>query len=264
MAASKAGAGSGILETILLPKGWGDFLRQLALWVGFVLGYQIARGLSDRGAEEAFRNAHRVVRLEESLGGVGELELQRMALDAGNALVHAVNWTYWLAQFAVVAVGLLWIYLRRNHAYAPLRNTLIVVNTIALVGYVVLPTAPPRLLPGHGFIDTLASSEFLNHGSGIVQLAANPYAAMPSLHAADALIIGVALAAVVRSRVLEVVFLLFPLWVWFSLLATANHFWLDVVAGVVLAVLGAGLAIRLTQALVALPTMEPGVRPHGV
>lgn len=88
--------------------------------------------------------------------------------------------------------------------------------------------------------------EALNHGSGIVELASNQYAAMPSLHAADALIVGVALFALVRRPVPRSLFLLYPLWVWFSLVATANHFWLDVVAGIVLAAIGAAVASLFT------------------
>jgi membrane-associated phospholipid phosphatase len=230
----------------LLPHGWADFLRQVAIWFAFVFGYQIARGLSDRGSAEAFRNARRLISLEERLGGLVELDAQRLVLDGGSGLVHVVNSTYWLSQFAAVGIGLVWIYFRRNYAYLLLRNTLIVTNTLGLIGYVAMPTAPPRLLPGYGFVDTLARSEVLNHGTGLVELVANPYAAMPSLHAADSLIIGVALAVVVRPPLLKALFVLFPLWVWFSLLATANHFWLDIVAGVVFAVLGVAVATRFT------------------
>ena len=64
---------------------------------------------------------------------------------------------------------------------------------------------------------------------------------MPSLHAADSVIVGVALAILVRHRALRVLFLLWPMWVSFSLIATGNHFWLDIVAGILLAGLGAAL-----------------------
>ena len=57
-----------------------------------------------------------------------------------------------------------------------------------------MPTAPPRMFPEHGFVDTLAASSTVNHGSGLIELASNPYAAMPSVHSADALIIGFAMA----------------------------------------------------------------------
>jgi membrane-associated phospholipid phosphatase len=62
---------------------------------------------------------------------------------------------------------------------------------------------------------------------------------MPSLHSADALIVGVGLALLVRSRPARAVWLLWPLAVWFSVLATGNHFWLDLVGGIVVAGIGA-------------------------
>jgi membrane-associated phospholipid phosphatase len=92
------------------------------------------------------------------------------------------------------------------------------------------------MFPSLGFLDTLDSFGGLNHGSGIVNFAANPYAAMPSLHAADALIVGIVLASVVRRWPFKVLWLLWPLWVWFAVMATGNHFWLDVAAGILLAI----------------------------
>jgi membrane-associated phospholipid phosphatase len=103
------------------------------------------------------------------------------------------------------------------------------------VGYVILPTAPPRMFPDLGFADTLSDYGALNHGSGLVQVVANPYAAMPSLHAADALIVGVVLAMVCRTKWLKPLWLLWPCWVWFSVMATGNHFWLDVLGGIFVA-----------------------------
>ena len=91
------------------------------------------------------------------------------------------------------------------------------------------------MFPELGFADTLAQFGGLNHGSGLVELASNPYAAMPSLHSADALLIGVALALLVRSWPLRLAWALWPAWVWFSVMATGNHFWLDIVAGIVVA-----------------------------
>jgi membrane-associated phospholipid phosphatase len=95
-----------------------------------------------------------------------------------------------------------------------------------------------------GFEDTLSEFGGLNHGSGLIELASNPYAAMPSLHAADALIAGIILASVVRRPAFKVLWLVWPLWVWFSVMATANHFWLDVVAGIVLAAATMALVYR--------------------
>ena len=154
---------------------------------------------------------------------------------AATLLMHALNWTYWLSQFAVVGLALLWIYFRRNDAFRGVRDWLIAANLIGLVGYVLMPTAPPRMFPEWGFIDSLADSAALNHGTGFIQLAANPYAAMPSLHGADALIIGISMYGLVKSRWAKVLWLLWPAWVWFAVMATANHFWLDIAAGVAIA-----------------------------
>ena len=109
---------------------------------------------------------------------------------------------------------------------------------IGLFGYVFVPTAPPRLL-GVGFVDT--------HRDGLVNLAANPYAAMPSLHAADALIVGVVLFTVCRNAGgPRPLWALWPAWVCFAVMATGNHFWLDCLAGIGVAILS--MARRLQRA----------------
>ncbi len=219
----------------LLPRGRTDFVRQLVIWFGFVLAYEIARGFADRGSAVADANARSVFDAERDLHALVEPWLQRQVLAAGGFLLHAVNWTYWVSQFAVVGVALFWIYIYRYPAFLRVRDTVIVANTIGLLGYVLVPTAPPRLLPGDDFVDTMASSP-LNHATDVVRLAGNPYAAMPSLHAADALIVGVALALLVRPLWLKVIWLLWPGWVAFALMASGNHFWLDIAVGVALVV----------------------------
>jgi membrane-associated phospholipid phosphatase len=98
------------------------------------------------------------------------------------------------------------------------------------------------MFPTFGVPDTLAEFGGLNHGSGLIQLAANPYAAMPSLHAADALIVGLSMFLVCRRWWSKTIWLLWPAWVWFSVMATGNHFWLDILAGIVVAAI-AGVVI---------------------
>ena len=221
----------------ILPYGRRDLLRQLGIWLGFACGYEVVRALARPSADEGIRNASRIIDVEDRLGGLWELHVQRLALDTGERLLRPVNWTYWVSQFVLVSAVLLWVYLRHHHAYVRLRNTLFAVNTLGLIGYAVLPTAPPRLVPGAGFVDTLAGSS-LSFGSGLVRRLANPYAAMPSLHAADALVIAVVVGPLVGSALLRALVLLWPPWVWFCLLASGNHFWLDVAAGVALAAVG--------------------------
>lgn len=227
----------------VLPRGYADFLRQLAIWFGFLLAYQVARGVADRDAARAFENGLTVLDFERRAGALFELSLQGV-LSSSELLIELTSWTYWLSQFAVLGIALLWVYLRRNEAFLRFRNMILVANTLGLVGYILLPTAPPRMFPDHGFVDTLAAFSSLNHGSAAVELASNPFAAMPSLHAADSLLVGVVMATLVRRPLAKALWLLWPAWVWFTVLATANHFWLDIAAGVLVAALAAALVLR--------------------
>lgn len=223
-----------------LPRGWSDLFRQLAIWLGFIFAYQIARGIADRNPAKAFSNGLGVIDIERHAHALFELSLQRLA-ESSHFLAVLTAWTYWMSQFTVLGLALLWVYLRRNDYFARFRNTVLVANAIGLLGYVLLPTAPPRMFPDFGFVDMLGQLGGLNHGSGVIQLASNQFAAMPSLHAADSLIVGVTLAFVVRRKVFKALWLLWPAWVWFSVMATGNHFWLDIVAGIAVAVLAAGI-----------------------
>jgi membrane-associated phospholipid phosphatase len=206
----------------------------LAIWFGFLAAYQVARGIADRDPPRAFDNGLHVIGIERNAHALIELTLQRV-VDGSQVLATLASWTYWNSEFTVVGLALLWVYLRRNEAFVRFRNTILLANGIGLVGYVLLPTAPPRMFPDLGFVDTLSDFGGLNHGSGLVEVVSNPYAAMPSLHAADALILGLVLFSVCRNRLFKGLWLLWPGWVWFSVMATGNHFWLDVVAGVLVA-----------------------------
>lgn len=227
------------------PRGWKDFALQLGIWFGFLLGYQIVRGIADQDALQAFQNGRLIIDFESRIHALVEVDLQRVVLSGGDWMVQAVNWTYWNSQFTVVGIALLWVYFRRNDAFLRLRNMLLLANMIALVGFVLMPTAPPRFFPEWGFVDTLAESSALNHGSGFVQLASNQFAAMPSIHSADALILGFTMAALVSSRWAKLLWTLWPSWVWFTVMATGNHYWLDVAAGIGLAVISVSIVMAL-------------------
>jgi membrane-associated phospholipid phosphatase len=227
-----------------LPRGWADLGRQLAIWFGFALLYQLARGIADRNPAKAFANGYHVLNIETHVAHrVYELTLQHF-VDQRHVLETAVSWTYWNSEFTVVGLAILWVYLRRHDAFVDFRNSVLLANLIGLLGYVLVPTAPPRLL-GVGFVD--------QHRDGLVQLAANPYAAMPSLHAGDALIVGVVLFTVCRHVWAKVLWLAWPAWVCFSVMATGNHFWLDCMAGILVAIVAMTVVYgrRLIPALAA-------------
>ena len=193
----------------------------------------MVRGFGGGDRTLALAHGAWVIHAEQRVGDLFELGVQRFAATSGS-LEFAVSWTYWNSEFTVVGSTLLFVYLRRNEAFSRFRNWILLANVLGLVGYALLPTAPPRLFPDFGFGDMLADFGGLNHGSGLVELAANPYAAMPSLHAADALIVGVTMALVCRRLVFRVLWALWPAWVWFVVMATGNHFWLDCAAGALL------------------------------
>jgi membrane-associated phospholipid phosphatase len=229
-----------------LPRGWAHLAFQFAIWMGFYVVYQLARGAADRNVADAFQNGEWVLRTERELGALFEPAVQRV-VDT-SLLVTLTSYTYWLSQFAVVGIALLWVYFRHHERFAGFRNWLIGANLIGLLGYVLMPTAPPRMFPEWGFVDTLAQYSSVNHSSGLIALGSNPYAAMPSLHAMDALIVGVVMFGLVRSRIAKALWLAWPAWVAFAVISTGNHYWLDIVVGFVIAVI-AGLALRHVRTL---------------
>jgi membrane-associated phospholipid phosphatase len=226
-----------------LPHGWSDLGVQVGIWLGFGLAYQVARGVADRDPTQAFANALRVIDFEQRAAGLYELTAQNV-IHSSDVLAKLAAWTYWNSEFTVISATLLFVYTRRHHAFQRFRNAILATNVLGLIGYVALPTAPPRMFPDLGFDDTLSQFASLNHGSGLINFVANPYAAMPSLHAADALIVGFVLFAVCRNWLAKIVWALWPAWVWFSVMATGNHFLLDVVAGVCVALVALAVVYR--------------------
>ncbi len=216
-----------------LPRGWAHLLLQVVIWMGFYVAYQVVRGHADRDILKAFTNGEWVITTERHLGALFEPSLQHL-IAGSRLLIDLTTYTYWLSQFAVVGLTLLWVYLRRHERFYRFRDTLILANLMGLVGYVLVPTAPPRMFPFEGFKDVLATTG-INHSSGLVASIANQYAAMPSLHSMDAIIVGLTMAAVVRAWWAKAMWLLWAPWVWFSVMSTGNHYWLDVVVGVAIA-----------------------------
>ncbi|MGZ8782924.1 MAG: phosphatase PAP2 family protein [Gaiellaceae bacterium] len=227
-----------------LPRGWAHFALQFGFWIGFYVAYQAARGIADRGGvEAAFANGQWIIDFQRSTHSMFELTLQR-AVEGSGVLIQATSITYWLSQFAVVGLALTWVYFRAHARFYAFRNMLIVGNLIGLAGYVLLPTAPPRMFPEAGFVDTLAAHSTVNHSSTFVAFSSNPYAAMPSLHARDALLVSCVMATIVRRRFAKALWLAWAPWVWFSVMATGNHFWLDIAAGILVAGIAAAFVYR--------------------
>ena len=223
-----------------LPHGWLDALRQLALFAGAYYAYRLVRGFADGEVTVAFENARALLDAERALGTFFEPGLQAWA--QGQAwIVTGANWMYVNSHFVVTTTFLLWLYLARNHAFYYVRNMFMVAMGLALVLYLTFPTAPPRFLPEWGFTDTVAAfvGEAAEQTAGALY---NPFAAVPSMHVAFALMIAIPAIKLVRARGLKVVWAAYPLLVTFVVLVTANHFWLDAAFGAMVAAVSAWAA----------------------
>jgi membrane-associated phospholipid phosphatase len=222
----------------VLPNGWVDLLRQIVLFCGAYWLYRVARGLVDGRAAEAFENARHVIAVERDLGLFFEPAVHAWA--SGSALViDAASWMYVNSHFAVTTVTLAWIYLRRNERFYFVRNMFLVAMAIALVGYVLLPTAPPRFMPEWGFTDSVAAFTGVDAEKGSAGVLFNPYAAIPSMHVAFALMLGGTMMRIVKRRWAQVLWWCYAPVVMFVVVATANHWWLDGFLGAVVALASA-------------------------
>ena len=225
-----------------LPHGYGDAVKQLGLFVLAELSYEAVRGLADGARDQAMINGQNVISLEKSLHTFFEPNLQSIFIDH-RWIIDFANYMYMNSHFVVTTAFLVWLYVFRNQNFYFVRNMFMVAMALAIVGYALVPTAPPRLFPQEGFVDTITDFAQVNHDSGLVKLFINPYAASPSMHVAFSTMIGVTGVLVSRHRVTKVLWAAYPFLVFWVVVVTANHFWIDGAAGLLVAVLSA-LAAR--------------------
>ncbi len=233
------------IERNVLPRGWGDALRQLSLFLGVYLLYQLVRGLIDSNdVARASWNATKVINLERTLHVFVEPSIQAWALNE-HWLMDIADWTYLNAHDLVTVGALTFIYLRRNDSFYFVRNMFMIAMMIALVGYAVYPTAPPRLMPEWGFTDPIQqlTGVTAEHGPGSALL--NLYAAIPSMHVCFSVMVGWPMSKLVRRRVARIAWRLYPLFITFVVIATGNHYLVDVVLGALTAATAALLANQL-------------------
>lgn len=192
----------------------------------------------------ALHHAAAVLHLERTLGLDPELALDRW-LASQQALAATLSYYYDNAHF-VVTLGLLAVlWWRRPGTYPSLRNALVVMNVLAFAAFWLYPTAPPRMLTGAGFSDVVAQSHtFGSWHTGSLAADADQYAAMPSLHIAWALWCLIVVWRLTRWRWARALVVLHIAITTFAVLATGNHFLLDVLAGAATA----GLAFALVEA----------------
>jgi hypothetical protein len=238
-----------VLVARVLPQGWLDLLRQVSLFVSAFLVYDLVRGLVEGRATTAFQNARKLISLERTLHLFVEPSVQAWASGSHGVMVIA-SWVYLNAQATVTIGALIYLYVRHNRNFYFVRNMLMIAMPIALLGYAMFPTAPPRFLPEWGFIDTVSDLTPVNltHTSSLMSAVVNPYAAVPSMHVAFALMIGWPLARLVRSSAVRVLWVVYPFVITFVIVVTANHFILDALLGALTACLSAYGASWLARA----------------
>ena len=237
------------IQARMLPNGPLDVVRQVVLFMAAYQLYRLTRGLVNdpAAATTAFQNARDLIHAEQALNIFVEPSLQTFA--AGQQwLLDGASWMYINAQTSITLGALAWLYLFRNDSFYFVRNMFLVAFGVALIGYSVFPTAPPRFFPEWGFFDAVSDFTGVPQDSVTVNQLFNPYAAVPSMHVAFALMISVPIARLVKWRALKVFWYLYPLVVVFVIVVTANHFIADAVLGALAAGIGALAARAMAKA----------------
>ena len=232
----------------VLPQGWLDLLRQVSLFISAFLIYDLVRGLVEGRGTAAFENARELISIERTLHLFVEPSLQAWA-SGSHLVMVGTSWLYVNAQTSITIGALLYLYLRHNRSFYFVRNMLMIAMPIALIGYVVFPTAPPRFLPEWGFIDSVSDLTPVNvsHSSASMNALFNPYAAVPSMHVAFAVMIGWPLALLARHSAARVLWVVYPFLMTFVIVVTANHFILDALLGALTAAISAYGALCLAR-----------------
>ncbi|MEU8619305.1 phosphatase PAP2 family protein [Streptomyces sp. NPDC048623] len=226
------------------PRWWVELLLIAAVYAAYSCGRLLARG----DVHMAVDHGLAVLRIEETLALDLERPLNRL-FSTTPALGVPADFAYASLHYMVTPAVLIWLFRRRPAAaYLAARTWLMTATLLGLVGFALLPTCPPRLLAaGHGFVDTMARFSAYGWWGGEASAPrglgglTNQYAAMPSLHVGWALWCGVMLWRYGRTPLFKVVGAAYPLLTALVVMGTANHYFLDAVAGA--AVMGAGLLL---------------------
>ena len=232
-------------------------LTQIVLALASIQAYEAVRRILHPDWPVAMANAHRIQLLEGYAHIAWERSLQQALLGLPD-LIQALNLFYFVGHFLLTSLFFLWLYRRSLEGFRLYRDAFLTATALALLVHWSFPTAPPRLA-AVGVLDTLRQFSGIDIGSTEASAYYNPVAAVPSLHAAYALGVGIGLVRFGRSRLLRAAGVLYPPAVVWTIVVTGNHFVFDAAAGV--PVLGAGFAAaRATRAILAAATRGGAVR----
>jgi hypothetical protein len=203
-------------------------LTQIAIVIGGVELYEMARHWIQPNWPAAYDNAHRVVSWEHFMNIAWEQSLQRAFLDVPE-LVKAMNVFYFVGHFVLTSVFFFWLYHTNRDGFRRFRNGFLAATAIALVIHWKFPTAPPRLVTG--YVDTLRRFSDIDIGSATSSSFSNPVAAVPSLHAGWALGVGIGLVVFARPLIWKLIGVAYPIAVLLTIVVTGNHYVFDALMG---------------------------------
>ncbi|MGD6751574.1 phosphatase PAP2 family protein [Streptomyces sp. BH105] len=222
--------------------------RRPRLWFEILLiavsyyTYSLIRNAVPEQKAQALRNADWIWRTEHSLGIAVEQAVNH-AVNSVSWLIVGMNYYYATLHFVITLGVLVWLFRCHPGRYAATRLALFATTAVALVGYYFYPLAPPRLMSGGGFVDTVAVHQtWGSMASGNLKNMSNQYAAMPSMHIGWSLWCGMTIFALASVPWVRVLGLLYPVLTLVVIVATANHFWLDAVGGVLCLAFGFAVA----------------------
>ncbi|QEV17769.1 phosphatase PAP2 family protein [Streptomyces alboniger] len=220
------------------PRLWFEILLiAVSYWT-----YSLIRNAVPEQKAQALRNADWIWRVEQDLGVAVEKSVNH-AVDSVTWLIVGMNYYYATLHFVVTLGVLVWLFRWHPGRYAATRLVLFATTAVALVGYYLYPLAPPRLMNGTTFIDTvLVHHTWGSMASGDLKNMSNQYAAMPSMHIGWSLWCGLTIFALASVPWAKVLGLLYPVTTLVVIVATANHFWLDAVGGMICLAFGFAVA----------------------
>lgn len=219
-------------------------LGQAALIALLIFVYFGVRGLTQGSTADAVANAHRIVDLEKWLHIDFEKSLQAHFANS-DVVVDFANWIYIWGHWPVIIATMIWLATRHSDVFRRLRDAMMISGAVGMVIFATFPAAPPRLA-GLGMIDTVSER---SHSYRVLQPPAfvNQYASMPSLHVGWDLLVGIAIVTAASTLVLKIVGCAMPILMAFAVLVTANHYVLDVIAGVSLVLVAHVIALALER-----------------
>jgi hypothetical protein len=227
-------------EAVTRPRWWPEVL--VIVWLCWV--YDAIANLAPLRRHQAYAHARSLLHLEGSLHLDPEAALNHW-LAAHHTLAVWVSNYYDNAHFVVTLGVVGWLWWRHPNRYRPLRTSLVLINVIGLAVFWRDPTAPPRLVDPHRYVDVVAATHaFGSWHSGTLATAANQLAAMPSLHLAWAVWSSLAVWRVFRGHRWAWLVWIYPAVTALAVMATGNHYLLDIVAGVATAALATLIADR--------------------